>query len=129
MEQKKSPTILLVDDEEAVRSLIAEILRGGGYRVLEAASGHDALAVSDAHSGTIELLLTDLIMPGMTGRMLADLLSARRPGIAVVFISGHVSGSTAALIEQKLFFITKPATAETILATVAAALSGGRNDH
>ena len=120
----KTPTILLVDDEQEVRSVIAEMLREAGYRVLEAASGHEALAASDAHPGNIDLLLTDLIMPGMTGRMLADMLSTRRPGIAVVFISGYVGDSRSSLTEQGIYFIKKPVTAEELLQKISEALSG-----
>jgi CheY-like chemotaxis protein len=124
-----TPTVLLVDDEQEVRSVIADILREGGYRVLEAASGHEALAASDAHSGNIDLLLTDLIMPGMTGRMLADMLSPRRPGIAVVFISGYVGDSPrSSLTKQGLYYLNKPVTAEKILEKISEALSGNNKD-
>ena len=124
MEQAKKPTILLVDDEKEVRSVIAEILREEGYDVLEAASGHEALAASDAHPGKIDLLLTDLIMPGMTGRMLADMLSPRRPGIIVVFISGYVGDSRGSLTGQGIYFIQKPVTPEKLLEKISEALSG-----
>ena len=124
MDREKTLTVLLVDDEQEVRSIIADILRNEGYRVLEAASGHEALAASDAHPGNIDLLLTDLIMPGMTGRMLADLLSSRRPGITVVFISGYVIDPSDSLPEQGIYFIQKPVTAETLLKKISEALSG-----
>ena len=124
VERATIPTILLVDDEQEVRSVIARILREEGYRVLEAASGHEALAASDAHPGNIDLLLTDLIMPGMTGRMLADVLDSRRSGIAVVFISGYVDDSRSSLTEQGLYYIQKPVTSEKLLEKVSEALSG-----
>ena len=124
MELPRTPTILLVDDEPTVRSVIAEMLREKGYLVLEATSGHEALAASDAHSGVIDLLLTDLIMPGMTGRMLADTLSVRRPGTVVVFISGYVGDSPSFLTEEGLHFIKKPVSPETLLAKISDALSG-----
>ena len=123
MEQEK-PTILLVDDEQPVRSVITEMLRDAGYGVLVAASGHEALAASNAHPGKIDLLLTDLIMPGMTGRMLADMLSTRRPGIAVVFISGYVGDSRSSLMGQGIYFIQKPVTLEKLLQKISEALSG-----
>jgi two-component system cell cycle sensor histidine kinase/response regulator CckA len=122
--QTRTPTILLVDDEKDVRSVIADMLREAGYGVLEAASGHEALAASDAHPGKIDLLLTDLIMPGMTGRMLADVLRAHRPGIVVVFISGYVDDSRSSLTEEGTHFMQKPVTAETLLEKVAEALAG-----
>lgn len=124
MKQARTQTLLLVDDEQEVRSVIADMLREEGYGVLEAASGHEALAASDAYSGEIDLLLTDLIMPGMTGRMLADMLSSRRPGMTVVFISGYVSDSPSSPTEQGLNFIKKPVTAEKLLETISEALSG-----
>jgi len=129
VERKKAPTILLVDDEPDVRAVIAEMLQSEGYRVLEASNGHDALAASNAHEGNIDLLLTDLIMPGMTGRMLADTLGALRPGIAVVFISGYVGDSPVSLTEQGLYFIKKPVALEEILNTISKALSGARKDR
>lgn len=125
----KTPTILLVDDEQEVRSVIAEMLREMNCRVLEAASGHEALAASDAHPGDIDLLLTDLIMPGMTGRMLADMLRPRRPGIVVVFISGYVDDSHSSLTEQGLYYIKKPITAEALLEKISEALSGTTKDR
>ena len=129
MDREKTLTVLLVDDEQEVRSIIADILRNEGYRVLEAASGHEALAASDAHPGNIDLLLTDLIMPGMTGRMLADLLSSRRPGITVVFISGYVIDPSDSLPEQGIYFIQKPVAAETLLKKISEALSGRTKDR
>jgi two-component system, cell cycle sensor histidine kinase and response regulator CckA len=129
MEQAGTRTILLVDDEKEVRYVIGAMLREAGYRVLDAESGHDALAASDAHPGSIDLLLTDLIMPGMTGRMLADLLGARRPGIPVVFISGYVGDSPIPATEQVLYFIKKPITEEVLLKTISEALSGNQKDR
>ena len=129
MEQAGTHTILLVDDEREVRNVIAAMLREEGYRVLEAASGHEALAASDAHHGKIDLLLTDLIMPGMTGRMLADMLGARRPGIPVVFISGYVGDSPLVVAEQGLYFVKKPIAEEVLLRTISEALSGDPQDR
>jgi len=127
MELAKKPTVLLVDDEPEVRSVIAGMLREGGCRVLEAANGHEALAASEAHSGSIDLLLTDLIMPGMTGRMLADLLGARRPGMTVVFISGYVGDSRSSLTEDGTHFIQKPVTLEKLMEKISEALSGNHS--
>ena len=129
MGQAKKPTILLVDDEPEVREIIADVLRDADYHVLEAASGPEALAASDAHPGKIDLLLTDLIMPGMTGRMLADMLLPRRPGITVVFISGYLDDSRSSLTEKRTYFIQKPVIAETILKKVSEALSGTTKDR
>ena len=97
MRRKGSETILLVEDEEAVRGLLHEVLTDSGYRVLPAASGAEALSVSRAHSGPVDLLLTDVVMPGMGGREVATLLAAERPGLRVLFASGlHRGGHRAA---------------------------------
>ena len=82
-------TVLLVEDESAVRGLVAEVLRRRGYRVIEAAGGDEAIDVAHRHPGRIHLLVTDLAMPGMNGRELARFLTQVRPGLRVVFISGY----------------------------------------
>jgi two-component system, cell cycle sensor histidine kinase and response regulator CckA len=82
-------TILLVEDEEPVRSVTRRFLERGGYRVLEAASGPEALRLFDQVGGAIDLLLTDMVMPGMGGRELATRLLARRPGLKVLYMSGY----------------------------------------
>jgi CheY-like chemotaxis protein len=101
-------TILVVDDEPDVRAVVADMLREAGYSVLEASSGPEALDIGARHPGDIRLLLTDLIMPGMTGRMLADALGANRPGMAVIFMSGHVDDSRQAAREPGLHYLRKP---------------------
>ncbi|MFN7916296.1 MAG: ATP-binding protein [Vicinamibacterales bacterium] len=85
-------TILLVEDDMAVRVLTARLLRGLGYQVLEASNGEAALRLSASHSGPVDLLLTDVIMPGVNGCRLADELSRQRPGIGVLFMSGYTDG-------------------------------------
>src|SRR5205823_1952856 len=85
---KGSETILLVEDEEALRKLAGEILRSCGYTVLEAGNGEDALGVSRASACTIPLLVTDMIMPGMNGRVLAESLRGSWPKMKVLYISG-----------------------------------------
>ena len=82
-------TILLVEDEEALRELVASMLRERGHTVLEADCGRTALAVADGHPGVIDLLLSDVVMPGMNGRQVAREITLRRPAIKVVFMSGY----------------------------------------
>jgi PAS domain S-box-containing protein len=84
-----SETILLVEDEEALRKLAGEVLRSSGYTVLEAASGEDAMGVYRRFTGPIPLLVTDMIMPGMNGRTLAERLRSLRPDTKVLYISGY----------------------------------------
>ncbi|MCE9574713.1 MAG: response regulator [Deltaproteobacteria bacterium] len=82
-------TILYVEDEDAVRRVTTRSLERWGYTVITARDGLEALALEARHGGVIDLLLTDVVMPGLGGRALADQLKARRPGIAIVFMSGY----------------------------------------
>ncbi|HET7321238.1 MAG TPA: PAS domain S-box protein, partial [Longimicrobiaceae bacterium] len=82
-------TVLLVEDDHAVRTLTRQILRRYGYSILEAGSGAEALGVAHAHLGPIHLLVTDVVMPGMNGRVLAERLVASRPDTRVLFMSGY----------------------------------------
>jgi CheY-like chemotaxis protein len=84
-----SETVLLVEDAGSLRELIREILTGQGYRVLEAEAAEPALAIASEHPGPIELLLTDVVMPGMSGAELAHRLRALRPETRVLFMSGY----------------------------------------
>jgi len=86
-----SATILVAEDEEGVRQLAVETLQRRGFHVLAAASGEDALKVAAAYDGTIHLLISDVVMPGMKGPELADRLRAMRPGIRVLLISGYAA--------------------------------------
>jgi two-component system, cell cycle sensor histidine kinase and response regulator CckA len=107
-------TILLVEDEDAVRELAREVLQAGGYTVLEARHGHQALEIAETHRGSIALLLTDVVMPGMDGPGLARRLTAIRPGVRLLYVSGYADrvaesgdGLPAAALLHKPFF---PAT-------------------
>ena len=82
-------TILLAEDEPALRMLVQEVLGRAGYRVLAAEDGEEALAVSRGHGGTVDLLVTDIVMPNLGGRELAARLLAERPGVRVLFMSGY----------------------------------------
>ena len=84
-----SPTILLVDDEQSVRSIVVKILRRAKYNVLEAENGEAALRISEAHPEKIDLLLSDMFMPGLRGPEVAQALAPKRPGLRVLFMSGY----------------------------------------
>jgi two-component system, cell cycle sensor histidine kinase and response regulator CckA len=105
-------TILLVEDHELVRHLEREVLRRTGYTVLEATNGPEALELAERHQGRIDLLLTDVVMPGMSGYVLAERLVALRPGIKTLYASGH---SEEAIAQQVALgpdtaFLAKPVT-------------------
>jgi PAS domain S-box-containing protein len=103
-------TLLVVEDQADVRRLALSILRLQGYRLLEAENASRALAVSDGHSGAIDLLVTDVIMPGMNGRELADRLVAKRPGMKVLYISGYSGDalSRQGCLEPGTEYLPKP---------------------
>ena len=84
-------TVLVVEDEESIRNLVVSSLRRDGYVLLVAASGAEAIRVAAAHTGRIDLLLTDAMMPGVTGLELAHTLVAARPGLRVIVMSGYTS--------------------------------------
>ena len=104
-------TVLLVEDESGVRKLIRDVLDQHGYRVLEAGSGAAALETSEAHEGPIDLLVTDLVMPGMNGRDLAEALALLRPEMKVLYLSGYTAQGT---IDQSAQFLEKPFSPETL---------------
>ena len=82
-------TVLLVEDEDSVRQLVRETLESRGYRVLEAANGSAALALAAAHSDPIHLVITDVVMPGLSGHELVQQLLPTRPGLKVLYLSGY----------------------------------------
>jgi two-component system, cell cycle sensor histidine kinase and response regulator CckA len=110
-------TILVVDDETPVRALARDILLGAGYRVLEAEDGEQALRVGEEHRGTIHVLLTDVVMPGINGKELADRLAAVRTDTKTIFMSGCASEvvSDAGVLIPVDAFVAKPFTVERLL--------------
>jgi two-component system cell cycle sensor histidine kinase/response regulator CckA len=110
-------TILVVDDEAPVRALARDILLGAGYRVLEAEDGEQALRVVEEHRGVIHVLLTDIMMPGITGKELANRLAAVRTDTKTIFMSGRASEvvSAAGVLVPVDAFVAKPFTVERLL--------------
>lgn len=105
-------TILVVDDDPFISKLAADLLAPLGYRLLQAKNGETALKTSDAFEGPIDVLLTDVIMPGMNGKELAQAFLLRRPGAKVVFMSGYTADVIAhrGIMEKETAFIQKPLT-------------------
>ncbi|HLA94721.1 MAG TPA: response regulator, partial [Pyrinomonadaceae bacterium] len=120
-----SETILLVEDEEAVMKLTHSVLELYGYRVLAATNGDDALVVSSGYDDPIHLLLTDVIMPGMNGRELADQLFWVRPETRVLYMSGYTDSAieNQGVLESGASFIQKPFGTETMARKVREVLS------
>ncbi len=124
-----SETILVVEDHEGVRGLIVGTLELCGFQVLQASDGSDALLQAEHHSGTIDLLLTDVIMPGMNGKEVADRLAAVRPGIKVLFISGY-SGELIAhrgVLDAGVDYLPKPFTPDALAGKVREMLGSGNS--
>lgn len=110
--QHGTETILVVDDEEPLRAVIADLLTQLGYTVLSAGNGDDALAVAADYKGRIDLLLSDVIMEGLPGPELAEKLSLSRPELKVVFMSGFADSSLApnGILEPGTVLVQKPFT-------------------
>jgi two-component system cell cycle sensor histidine kinase/response regulator CckA len=121
-------TILLVEDEPAVRELAEKTLRSGGYTVLAAGEYIEALALSNRHSGTIHLLVTDVIMPGLNGRELAECLHALRPQMRVLFVSGYTADAIAqhGILDEGVAFLPKPFSPRDLLVRVRQTLDSAK---
>lgn len=109
-------TILLVEDETPVRTLAAKVLETAGHRVLPASGSDEAIAIAQTHPGEIHLVLTDLILPGMSGTELARTLAALRPGARILFMSGYAEDNDVhhGLLDPGARFIGKPFTSEAL---------------
>jgi PAS domain S-box-containing protein len=119
-------TILLVEDEEDLRRLARQILTLHGYTVLAAMNGQEALRLAEAHPGPIDLLVSDVVMPGMDGRQLAARIAARRPGLKVLFMSGYTDDAVLrhGILASDAAFLQKPFALEALPLRVRRALGG-----
>jgi two-component system cell cycle sensor histidine kinase/response regulator CckA len=117
-------TILVVEDEIIVRELAVQILKSHGYRVLEASHGLEALQVSQEWDGPLHLLLTDVVMPEMNGKDLAERLQAQRPDVRVVFMSGYGENVIAdhGILNEGITFLPKPFSLEILTQKIRAVL-------
>lgn len=118
--------ILVVDDDPAVLQVACKILQRGGYDVLRAAGGHEALEVATEHEGAFDLLLTDIVMPAMNGRELSEALVARYPDIQVLYMSAYTEDEVVldGLKTSDVNFISKPFTVEGLRDKVRFVLDG-----
>jgi two-component system cell cycle sensor histidine kinase/response regulator CckA len=119
-----SETVLLVEDEIAVRSVAARVLQGQGYTVLTASNGREAMALLDQNSEQVDLVLTDVIMPDMGGPELVDRLRVRWPGLKVVYMSGYAEGDKLQpnLERGSCWFLQKPFSSDNLILMVRQAL-------
>jgi PAS domain S-box-containing protein len=121
-----SETILLVEDEDAVRNLTSLVLRNCGYRLLEAGDGEHALRACARFDGAIDLIVTDVVMPGMSGRIVVDRLRALYPQVKVLYMSGYTDDTVVrqGIFEADVNFLQKPFTATALALKVREALDG-----
>jgi two-component system cell cycle sensor histidine kinase/response regulator CckA len=119
-------TLLLVEDEPGVRELVRDILLAQGYRVLAAQDGVEALQVARQHQGPIHLLLTDVVMPRMSGRALADQLRSSYPGMRVLYTSGYTDNAIVhhGVLDEGVHFLSKPFEMEALARKVRKVLDG-----
>jgi len=122
-----SEAILLVEDAEPLKKLAQSFLEGAGFRVLSASSGEEALTVAASFRGTFNLLLTDVVMPGMNGRILAEQLQPRQPGMKVLYMSGYTDTFVAGhgVLEPGTYLLHKPFTEADLIRKVREVLDGG----
>ena len=108
-------TILLVEDQDGVRRVVEMMLKRHGYQVLSFASSKEALTAADQHPGVIHLLITDMVMPGMNGRKMAECMSERRPAMKVLYVSGFGDASVS---QNDAHFLQKPFSTDELAAKV-----------
>jgi CheY-like chemotaxis protein len=112
--------VLLVEDAPRVREVVREILEMNGYRVIEARHGQEAIELGQRHPGRIQLMVTDVVMPQMSGRELAQHFARARPDMRVLFMSGYTDNAIVrhGVLETGTAFISKPFTPDALAAKV-----------
>ena len=121
-----SETVLLVEDEESVRELVRETLKSKGYLVMEAPDGIQGMKVAESFEGKIDILITDVAMPGMSGHELAKRVAASRPGIKILFLSGYTEDAIIheGVLDPGTAFLQKPFTLQALARKVREVLHG-----
>jgi two-component system cell cycle sensor histidine kinase/response regulator CckA len=124
-------TILLAEDDEMVRTLVRETLERAGYRVLAGSDPVEARRAAEAHSGPIHLLITDVVMPKVNGRELADQLAVRRPGMKVLYMSGYTDNAVlnSGILQKEVAFLQKPFTPAALIDKVREVLERNGRTH
>jgi two-component system cell cycle sensor histidine kinase/response regulator CckA len=117
-------TVLVVEDEPSVLGFVSELLRRNGYTVLSASNGDEAVALAQTHSGAIDLVFCDLVMPGLSGRETASVVCAMRPGVRQLFSSGYSEEMARRGTADELPFVAKPYEAGALLRAIREALAG-----
>jgi CheY-like chemotaxis protein len=127
MPETGNETVLVVEDQADVRKLAMGILAKNGYRLLEAANGADALSVAASFPGHIDLLVTDVVMPGMTGRELASRLQSVRPKLKVLYTSGYTADVIAheGVLDDGVSYLPKPFAPADLATKVRGVLRNG----
>ncbi len=124
-EEETTPrTILLVDDEDSVRAIVVKILRRAKYNVLEAENGDAAVRIADAHQGKIDLVITDMFMPGLRGREVIQRIAPTRPGLRALFMSGYADQDARTGVPEGANFLSKPFSGQELTAAVESVLRG-----
>ncbi len=124
--QHGTETVLVVENEEPVRNMILDVLSLHGYTALSAADGEEALRVARAHRGVLDLVIVDVVMPGISGEALVQRLSADRPGLRVLFISGYTDDLILqhGLLRKGGNFLQKPFSVDDLVRKVREVLRG-----
>ncbi|HEX2693812.1 MAG TPA: response regulator [Gemmatimonadaceae bacterium] len=117
-------TVLLIDDEQSVRSIVLKILRRAKYNVIEAENGDAALKAAADHDGKIDIVVTDMYMPGMRGPEVVDALSKQRPGLRALFMSGYADQDARTAVPEGANFLHKPFSGQDLTGAVEAVLKG-----
>jgi two-component system cell cycle sensor histidine kinase/response regulator CckA len=117
-------TILLVDDEQSVRAIVVKILRRAKYNVIEAENGQAAVEIAKAHPGKIDMVLTDMYMPGLRGPEVVQAIAAMRPGLRALFMSGYADQDSRTAVPHGANFLNKPFSGQELAAAVEAVLKG-----